>query len=122
MGEDLKEAKAWCKHNGWAGVWSAALPGQGKGTMVGVCLFAPSNIGIAVPSHISVGELSAGRAVAAHVAAGPPGGVGLASVYLHTGQGLSADNKAVLATVAEHVVSWQGRGLLRAIGKCPPSS
>ena len=34
-GEDLEEAKAWRKHNGWAKVWPAALPGQGKGTVAG---------------------------------------------------------------------------------------
>ena len=71
--EELAEAQVWAKFHHWKGVWAEAQAGPGEGTTGGVVVFSPSHMSLAAPQGCNE-VLVPGRAVAAHLAAGPQAG------------------------------------------------
>ena len=116
LGEPLAEAQRWTARNGWRGEWAAAEPGEGAGSRGGVAVLAPSHVGIRAPAG-TTGALHPGRAVAAHISAGPPGGMVGVSVYLRTGEDWSDDNRAIFRDIAEFVGSLACPWVLGGTGR-----
>ena len=80
---------------GWRGAWTAAVPSPAtSGSQGGTAVLARSDIAVTEVPGAPGGVLLRGRATAALVNWGLPQGLVCVSLYLRTGEGLSAANTA----------------------------
>ena len=135
----LPDLQSMARRNGWKGTVVQATTGEGGGIGAGVATFTPLHIPCGelpcVPHDISP-KGSEGRAIATWMQQIVPCGT-LLSVYLHTGEGPSPRNKALLGQALqvvgssgtpwimggdfqdtpEEVESWAGEDVARARGR-----
>ncbi|CAK0828526.1 unnamed protein product [Prorocentrum cordatum] len=97
---------------GWQGVWSAATPPPTSktGTSGGVAVLAPTSIQLTGLPGRDSHALVPGRLAAGHARAGPQEGVMVLSVYLHVGEGLSADNLGIIWQLAQYLGALEAEG------------
>ena len=109
---DLATQQKASKDAGWHGVWSAATPSSTSttGTVGGVAVLAPTSVQVTAPPGRDSPVLVPGRLVAGHVRAGPSGGVVALSVYLHDGEGLSANNLGILWQLTQYLGQLEAAG------------
>ncbi len=97
-GEAVAAASSWARRNGWKSLWVEAEPGEGAGTRGGVAVLARDFLGVARPPW---GDemVTPGRAVAATVEAPGHRPIVFVSAYLRDGEGMSAANRAIVASI-----------------------
>ena len=110
----IAEAQDWLSANGWHGIFSSCLAGQGGGMSAGCAIIVRSFAGLAQPPGGQ--EVVPGRAVAGLVQL--PGGRPFVaySVYLVDGLGFRGDNIGFAASIAEHAQQCVEQGLQWLMG------
>ena len=97
---------------GWHGVWSSAIKsGNQEGTQAGLAILAKGDVLVTAPPGRSTPHMANGRALAAHVHWGVPGGFILISTYLYVNEGLSDINVRILAEICEYIEVVNAMGL-----------
>ncbi len=112
--DDIADASAWARRNGWKSVWAPAVQGPSGGSSAGTVVLARDCCGL---RHPDVGDavVVEGRAVGAMVE--PPGCrpfMGYCA-YFKDGQGLSRENLDIAAKVGDHVQAQGGGKVLYVI-------
>ena len=85
---------------GWSGVWSPAVVTDKGGTSGGLAVLTRGRAMVTAPPCRSDPCIYPGRAMAARVHWGFPGGIVIITVYLVVGEGLSPTNMAILRSLA----------------------
>ncbi len=109
-GEKMNQASQWALRKGWKMIATEAVCGPKGGSSAGAAIFARAELGLRLPPKGN-NVVTEGRTVTAVVDAPGYRPTLLASVYLHHGQGLSTENRGILAALAGHVEAqgerWQ---------------
>ncbi len=101
--DEVEREGDWCKRAGWKALFSPALPTSGRFRSAGVMVAVRSYIGAGFADEAIADH--GGRLLAVHVDSFSKGGMVWYPVYLHTREGLTERNEAILRSIAEHATA-----------------
>ncbi len=109
-GEKMNQVSQWALRKGWKMLATEATIGPKGGNSAGAAIFVRAELGMRMPPRGN-NVVTEGRAVTAVVDAPGYRPTLLASVYLNHGQGMSIENRRILASLASHIEAqgerWQ---------------
>ena len=115
-GERLPDVQSRCRDAGYHGIWATAIPTDAGDSSGGVAVLAKSNITISAPPGRPDPVMEEGRMVGGHFHYGVTGGIVMISVYLRTGEGMSAANLASVWRLCEYLMELNSRGYAWMVG------
>ncbi len=98
----IAAASQWASRKGWQSIWTSAEQGEGSGWRAGVCICARAPVYLSLPRR-GGSNVCGARAVAAVAEAPGHRPIAVYSAYLRDGEGLSAGNLGILATLGQHI-------------------
>ncbi len=98
----IAAASQWASKKGWQSVWTSAEQGDGSGWRAGVCICARAPVYLSLPRR-GGSNVCGARAVAAMAEAPGHRPIAVYSAYLRDGEGLSAGNLEILASIGQHI-------------------
>ena len=108
--DQLADVQARARDKGWSGAWIPGVATEAGGTSGGLAILTRGKAMITVPPGKDSHVLVDGRAMAARVHWGCPGGLVFVNLYLVVGEGPSECNCSILHDVALYLAEVNSRG------------